>query len=169
MVNTCTRQASEADVHFLFELHRQALSPYVEQTWGWDEAWQRDHLRKRFSPVTSTDIVIFEGCDVGCIRVQELESWIFLDYVALLPEYQGNGLGTHLVRGVMQSAASKGLPVRLNVLRVNPAKELYERLGFRVVGGAHIFSLWRHRRSGVPQRGLTRHTEKLSVGQTVIG
>jgi hypothetical protein len=38
------------------------------------------------------------------------------------------------MRQVQVSAATRGVPVRLNVLKVNPARALYKRLGFAVVG-----------------------------------
>jgi ribosomal protein S18 acetylase RimI-like enzyme len=50
------------------------------------------------------------------------------------PEHQGKGIGTRLISEVLQDAHSRGLAVRLRVLKVNPAQRLYERLGFAVVG-----------------------------------
>jgi hypothetical protein len=38
---------------FLYELHRLALGPYIEQTWGWDENWQRDHFDRAFPDISS--------------------------------------------------------------------------------------------------------------------
>ena len=42
------------------------------------------------------------------------------------------GWGTALVQEVMAEARQRGLPVRLRVLRSNPARRLYARLGFEV-------------------------------------
>ena len=55
----------------------------------------------------------------------------------IVPSAQGRGLGTALVRLVLDEAAGRGLPVRLSVLANNPARGLYERLGFQVTGGVH--------------------------------
>jgi ribosomal protein S18 acetylase RimI-like enzyme len=49
-----------------------------------------------------------------------------------LPEFQRDGIGTELVRRMLQRAKELDVPVRLRVLRVNPAKRLYERMGFVV-------------------------------------
>ncbi|MCX7377903.1 MAG: GNAT family N-acetyltransferase, partial [Alphaproteobacteria bacterium] len=43
-------------------------------------------------------------------------------------------VGRWVVEGVMADATEAGLPVRLSVLDGNPARRLYERLGFRAVG-----------------------------------
>jgi hypothetical protein len=44
------------------------------------------------------------------------------------------------------------IPVCLNVLKVNPARSLYERLGFRVVGGDEH----RHYMERLPGPSVTR-------------
>jgi GNAT superfamily N-acetyltransferase len=51
----------------------------------------------------------------------------------LLKEFQRRGLGTQLVKRLFVEARELNIPIRLRVLAVNPAKGLYERLGFVVV------------------------------------
>ena len=53
--------------------------------------------------------------------------------IALLPDHRGRGIGARLLRDVLHEATAAGLPVRLSVERSNPARSLYERLGFRTV------------------------------------
>jgi ribosomal protein S18 acetylase RimI-like enzyme len=133
MQGVAIRKAIEADFEFLFELHRQALGPYVEQTWGWDDVWQRDYFKKHFLP-RPCEIIELQGKRIGCMRVEDQKECVFLDYIAIMPAHQRIGLGTHLVRTVLKRASDRGVPVRLKVLRVNPAKSLYERLGFETIG-----------------------------------
>jgi ribosomal protein S18 acetylase RimI-like enzyme len=52
--------------------------------------------------------------------------------VEVLPEWQGQGIGTRVVSRVVQEAG--GVPVSLHVLKGNPARALYERLGFVIDG-----------------------------------
>jgi ribosomal protein S18 acetylase RimI-like enzyme len=59
---------------------------------------------------------------------------VFLSKIYILPQYQGRGIGTRLINGVLEEAHGRGLPVTLRVIRVNPARGLYERLGFVQVG-----------------------------------
>jgi len=50
-----------------------------------------------------------------------------------MPELQSRGLGTALMRDVIERAGGRGLPVRLSVVPANArAQRLYERLGFVV-------------------------------------
>ncbi len=127
-----TRTAAEADYDFLYDLHRRAFRSNVEATWGWDEEWQVRHFREHFNPARC-EIIVCDGRDAGCLRVLDETDCIFVDYIAILPDYQNQGLGTRLLRDIQVRAAAKKIPVRLSVLTVNPARRLYERLGFRVV------------------------------------
>lgn len=134
MTGLGTRAATEADLPFVYDVHRQAFRAYVEQSWGWDESQQWDLFLAEYDP-RLIEIVVYQGQDIGFLRLEDQGHFLFLDTIALLPAYQGQGLGRTLVRRVLQSAAERSLPVRLHVLRVNPARTLYEQLGFQVTGG----------------------------------
>ena len=60
----------------------------------------------------------------------------------LLPEHQGRGIGTHLIKTLLAEAAHQLKPVHLQVLKVNlRARQLYERLGFEPTGETHTHFL----------------------------
>ena len=52
--------------------------------------------------------------------------------IQLLPAEQNSGYGTQVLRSVIEKANAAGMLLKLSVLKVNPAKHLYERLGFTV-------------------------------------
>ena len=75
--------------------------------------------------------MLVDGLAVGLLRVSESESAVFIDQVEIVPDYQGQGIGTSLINNLL----ALGRPVELGVLKVNvDARRLYERLGFRVTG-----------------------------------
>ncbi len=128
------RGAEEADRDFLFDLHVAALKEYVTATWGWDETWQYSYFHNNFRP-EKVQIVMVDGKDVGAISVEERDGRLHLDLIELLPDRQGQGIGTALITEFVSRAHAKGLVATLEVLRVNkPAQRLYERLGFRETG-----------------------------------
>jgi ribosomal protein S18 acetylase RimI-like enzyme len=51
----------------------------------------------------------------------------------IAPALQGRGIGERALRTVLRDADAATLPVTLKVLKGNPARRLYERLGFEVV------------------------------------
>ncbi len=56
--------------------------------------------------------------------------------IAILPEYIGKGVGTLLLTRVLEAAKEMYPAVVLSVRSTNPAKRLYERMGFVVVSNA---------------------------------
>jgi ribosomal protein S18 acetylase RimI-like enzyme len=64
--------------------------------------------------------------------------------IALLPHARGAGVGTHLLNRVMADARGRGAAVSIHVEQLNPARKLYERLGFHQVSeaGAHVLMRW---------------------------
>ncbi len=109
------------------------MGDLVAATWGWDPEDQRRRFDAAFAPEQSL-IVVADGSDVGVLTVVRRPAEVWLDLVELLPAYQGRGLGTAIVRDVVADAHRDGLPVALQVLKNNPARRLYARLGFQVEG-----------------------------------
>ncbi|WP_238180929.1 GNAT family N-acetyltransferase [Methylobacterium trifolii] len=84
-------------------------------------------------------IVEHAGAPAGRLVTDRGAEAITIVDLALMPESQGRGLGTALVRAVLDEARAAGLPVRLSVLAGNPAaRRLYERLGFTTVATSDL-------------------------------
>ena len=153
------RPATEADAEFVFAVLRAGLRPHVVATWGaWDEAWQHRRFLESFVPAMH-QIVEESGRAVGCLAVEERSDQVFLARIFLLPEAQGRGIGTGLIRTLCASAHRRRLPVELSILKVNPARRLYERLGFTVVGETETH----FRMSSPPQQGTLDATGLMST------
>lgn len=128
------RPASLVDQAWLYSLKRDTLKLYVEQTWGkWEEADQARRFAAGFDP-TVIQIIQHSGHDVGALSVVLHHDHLFLADISLRPEAQGQGFGTQAIEHVINQARAAGKPVRLQVLKVNPAQQLYLRLGFRIMG-----------------------------------
>ena len=89
-----------------------------------EQSWRTTHPDGRWS------IVEVDGVPAGRLLVSTDATGIRLVDIALLREYRGHGLGTALVTGVVADADRRRLSVTLHVDRANPARRLYERLGF---------------------------------------
>ena len=65
--------------------------------------------------------------------------------IALLPKYRGAGIGTWVVRSLLDESTRSKKPVTLHVEPYNPAVRLYQRPGFRGVEqrGVNQFMEWR--------------------------
>ena len=68
--------------------------------------------------------------------------------MALLPGHRGRGLGTALLRHLLDRADREHDAVSLSVSLSNPARRLYERFGFQAVAGPAGGAVVMLRRSG---------------------
>ena len=110
------------------------MREYVEAVWGWDEEFQTHFFDKYFDPDGERQIIQVDGADVGWIEVWDRPKEIILASIRVLPEWQGQGIGTAVIRSVTGQATQAAKPVALYVLKVNErAMRLYQREGFRVV------------------------------------
>ena len=137
------RAARAGDSAFVYETKRAALGDYVSRTWGWEEEFQREYHRRHYWPEI-TSIITLDGRDIGCLVVRQEPEYILLESIYVLPEYQEEGIGTRIIRQILDYAAEHQERVRLHVLKINPAVRLYKRLDFRIIGetGHHYVMEW---------------------------
>ena len=136
------RQAKATDFDFLYRLKVVCLKKYVAAIWGWDDDFQRSHFAAHFDPAGSHIVVVY-GRDAGQLSVMDRSEERYLSGIYLLPAYQGQGLGGQIIGDVLAGARDSNRPVRLQVLKGNPAGRLYERLGFSEVGRTQSHILMR--------------------------
>ena len=77
-------------------------------------------------------MIVVGGAVGGWLHVHENAETIELLQLYLVPAQQRRGIGTSILGALQARARAHRRPLRLNVLVNNPARGLYERLGFRV-------------------------------------
>ncbi|XAI95941.1 hypothetical protein [Microcystis phage Mwe-JY26] len=125
-----TRRAGNADFEFLWKLHQAAMRESVIGALGsYDEEQQYARLKKHFSPWT---LFVFERFrqPIGTIDVARMGDFLYVSCFALMPEYQGIGLGRSAMQSVIDYARCSGEDIQLTVLKRSRARSFYENLGF---------------------------------------
>jgi ribosomal protein S18 acetylase RimI-like enzyme len=91
-------------------------------------------------------IVERDGTPVGRFYIDwnEADGLLLID-LSLMPEQRGSGVGGAILRDAIAMARGAGRSVTLHVERFNPARRLYERLGFRIEEELpfHLRMVWR--------------------------
>lgn len=118
---------------------------------GWDEAQKTAFLQMQFAAQhryyqehysnTTFQVILQDGHPIGRLYVGRWENEIRLVDLAMLPAYRGGGIGSGIVRNLLAEAVAAGKPVRLHVERLNPARRLYERLGFVRIADKGVYDL----------------------------
>jgi ribosomal protein S18 acetylase RimI-like enzyme len=136
------RPATPGDREFLVAVFRTTREDELDRT-GWSEPEkaafvdaqfraQDVHYRETY-PDGRFLVVTRAGEPIGRLSLAQRADEVRVMDIALVPGARGQGIGSSLLAAVMTEADAAGLPVRLHVEPWNPAKRLYERLGFRTL------------------------------------
>jgi ribosomal protein S18 acetylase RimI-like enzyme len=82
-------------------------------------------------PLGAAWLRVFHGAEKNCDAIAEGTPELA---IAIIPSYTGRGVGAQLLKRLLNAAASVYPAVYLSVRATNPAKRLYDRCGFIVIG-----------------------------------
>lgn len=156
------RPAAEEDYEEMVGVYASTRAAELAQVTWWDDAQKLAFCRMQYHaqkaeydaryPDAQYDVVVLDGRTAGRIWVGRDAEKIHMLDLTLLPWAQGQGVGTALVRSLVEEARATGKRLRHMVFIMNEgARRLYERLGFVVfeeVGGSHLHMEWRPESDG---------------------
>ncbi len=119
------RKAKVEDIAILDAIHTNNMKSYVEQLYPWNPRL----FRNNFIP-DHYDVIEINNLIIGLIKVVSSETEIYLAEIQIIQDYQKQGIGTNLIQSLIQEAQISNKKLWLKVLKNNPAKKLYQRLGF---------------------------------------
>lgn len=133
------RSATSADAGLFYRVTRETMHEHIVATWGaWDEERvQRESREDSASP--HAQVVLVDGEEAGLLFVERDAAQLTVQQIYLLPRFQRRGIGRRLMLGLIDEAGRAAVPLRLRVLRVNPARQFYEKLGFVVTASGPDF------------------------------
>ncbi|GGT36496.1 N-acetyltransferase [Streptomyces kurssanovii] len=125
------RPAVAEDVELIAELRATVMRADLERLGRYDEHRVRQRLRDSFS-TRHTSVIMIDVELAGCVTVRPAEGRQWLEHFYLAPRHQGRGLGSAVLRTLLDRTDAHGMTVALNVLQGSAARRLYERHGFVV-------------------------------------
>lgn len=133
------RPAAEDDRELLFRVYASTRAEELSVT-GWPDATIEGFLRQQFAtqdhyyranfPDATFEVIVVDGEPAGRLYLHDVADETRIIDIAVLPRFQGRGVGTRLVREVLAAAGARGACVTIHVERNNPALAWYRRLGF---------------------------------------
>jgi GNAT superfamily N-acetyltransferase len=112
-----TDWSDEAKLHFLKDQYRLQVIHYT-----------------RYYAEAAFSIVEWQGQPAGRLYLHRSPEELRIVDISLLPDACGRGLGGALLHAVFAEARAAGQYVCIHVELFNPARRLYDRLGFLPVG-----------------------------------
>jgi len=148
------RARQDEDEEFLVALYAGTRAEELSQVeWGEGQQylfvkWQFDLQRREYEtrfPDAEYNLIFVDDQPAGRIWIGRDKEQIRLLDIALLPEFQNRGVGTLLLRRLIDEARAAGKPLRHMIFVLNnDAHRFYERLGFVVIEdlGAYKHMEW---------------------------
>ncbi|HTR87468.1 MAG TPA: GNAT family N-acetyltransferase [Reyranella sp.] len=128
------RAVRNGDFAFCWPLYQEVMQPLMVAPGSWNEAAQQKTITQVLSG-SGTSILVVESSDAGWLSVDETRFIIHLSHFYLSADWRGRGLGSAFLRWMSDRAKRKQKQFTLDVLKSNDrARQLYERLGFQVIG-----------------------------------
>ena len=138
-----------ADECFLLKVY-DSTRRFELSALGWSAAEMDAFIRMQFDaqgrhyrawyPRAAFSVILVDGEPVGRLIVDRSGDGMQIVDLAILPQYQGAGVGSSVVRGLIDEARAAGWPLRCQVELSNPARSFWESLSFvaRGTNGAHL-------------------------------
>jgi ribosomal protein S18 acetylase RimI-like enzyme len=109
---------------------------FLRQQFDAQDAYYREHYDG-----ATFDVIEVDGEPAGRLYVARWEDEVRIMDIALRPEHRGAGIGTRLLRQLLDEGARTGKRVSIHVEKQNRALRLYERLGFASVADRGVYLL----------------------------
>ncbi len=143
---------ADADNPFFFTVYADTRTAEMA-SWGWSSEEQLEFLRTQFKfqqrsyqvqyPNLESRIVLSGNTPAGRMLLARNETETVLVDISLLANFHNLGIGAALLQE-LQGEINPGGSLRLSVMKTNPARRLYERLGFHIsdVGEVYLSMVW---------------------------
>jgi ribosomal protein S18 acetylase RimI-like enzyme len=142
------RRETDADLPFLMQLFAASRADELAMV-PWTDDQKRAFLLQQFGaqrshyysyfPDTAFDIIELDGKPIGRLYLDERRTRVHIVDIALIPGSRDGGVGTAFLAAIQDYARIRGKGVDIFVERMNPAKSLYDRLGFKVVREEDVY------------------------------
>ncbi|MEO6686387.1 MAG: GNAT family N-acetyltransferase [Dyadobacter sp.] len=153
------RKIKQDDLSVLREIYGTTRQLEMDRVPHWTDLMKSEFIKQQFQAQHShyqnnypeADFWILERNNnvIGRLYVEDnsKQSAIRIIDITLLPEFRGKGSGTGILKDLIQKASDCNLPLSIHVESFNPAKRLYERLGFKMISetnGVYHLMEWKN-------------------------
>jgi ribosomal protein S18 acetylase RimI-like enzyme len=144
------RPCADADVPFLRHLYGTTREAELRPV-PWTDDQKRQFLDMQFIaqkqhygqyyPDCEFLVIELDQTPIGRLYIDRADEDIRITDIALLPEFRGRGIGRMLMEEILEEGRAARKRVTIHVEHDNPARHLYDRLGFRHVDTNGVYHL----------------------------
>jgi ribosomal protein S18 acetylase RimI-like enzyme len=125
-----TRPAEPQDSDFCQRLYFASMGWIIEAL-KLDTERHREGFARQWQ-VAEVSIITMADEVIGWMQTAPADDAIFLGQLCLDGRFQRQGIGSSVMWALIEEAGLAKKAITLGEVKINPARQLYERLGFRV-------------------------------------
>ena len=147
------RPVTDADNPVLLEIYASTRAQELAMM-PWSAEQKQAFVKMQFEaqtqhyktehPQAQHDVVCLAEAPVGRLYLDRQAEKLHILDITVLPQHRNAGIGSFVLRQVLDEASSTGKPVTIYVETFNPSLRLFERLGFQrhQETGLHFLMKW---------------------------
>lgn len=122
--------ATEQDKPYLLRLRKLTMVAHLETAGLYLNDDQ--HMARVEEAFAHSHLIKLDNQVIGLIKYRQHPDAVEIMQLQIHPDFQGQGMGSKVLQQIFTENPHQ--PVRLTVLKANPALALYQRSGFAVIG-----------------------------------
>ena len=127
------RNCEYNDCDFILNLKELGMKWYIEKIYGWDTDIQREKTKHEIeNHKNDMRIIEIDNNDIGVTTFYEENNEYVVGLIIVHPDYRGKGVATNIIKKYIDIAKKNNKNIKIKTYKFNPAKKLYERLGFKI-------------------------------------
>jgi ribosomal protein S18 acetylase RimI-like enzyme len=140
-------QVSRGDFEELAGIRIAAMKESLERVGRFDPERAKVRLRNSFFP-EHTRFIILGTVRAGFYALRPSDDGWHLDHLYVLPQFQGRGIGTTVMKEIFRDADSQRVSIFVGALKESASNRFYLRLGFSKTGENELDIYYRRVASG---------------------
>lgn len=123
------RKANCQDYDYCYKLFKRNMYHLIDKHWG----WKKGKFRSNFIP-SEVKILEHNNKRFGFYQTSINNGDYYIREIQISNRFKGKGIGSNLLKIIHNEAKKKDYNIiSLRVFKDNPAKRLYERLGYNII------------------------------------
>lgn len=147
------RPVQDSDRDFLAALYAETRAWELQHT-NWSPLDRKDFIEQQFRAQDLSYrmqylgarflVIELDGLPIGRLYLDRQNDCLYIIEFTIAASHRGRGIGTDILKSLLNEAWGGKVPARLSVEPINPALRLYQRLGFRerTRSATHLFLEW---------------------------
>ena len=126
------RNCEDRDCEFILYLKELGMKWYIEKIYGWDIDIQREKTKHEIEKHKSDmRIIRADNNDIGVTTFYKENNEYVVGLIIIHPDYRGKGIATNIIMDYINIAKKDNKNINIKTCKYNPARQLYEKLGFK--------------------------------------